>query len=170
MHYADDVATGTDQPRKLAIAGRPLPGGRAVYVLCEEPEAPVLMHWSGRLVPHFKQNCPHCKDGTEEPKPLWYIGGIEMGMREPVIVEVTARCFRTLQAAAAWVAPVTDPATFTGLVVEVRRGQAPRSPRVLRCEQRVAVAAGAWPFRTREELARVWGVPLRPKLYQEDVG
>jgi hypothetical protein len=57
-------------------------------------------------------------------------------------------------------------AVFTGLLVTIRRG-AGRSPRVLRCEQRVQVAAGAWPYETRHELARIWGVPLRPRLYRE---
>jgi hypothetical protein len=176
MRYADDVATGAGGPRKLTIAGRPAPGGTASYVLLEEPAEPVLMHWSGRLVPHFKRDCPYCQEDAEEPKPLWYVGAAER-TAERVLVELTERCFQAAQAAARRLevsgkdpdlfgAPVTGPAVFTGLLVTISRG-AGRSPRVLRCEQRVQVAAGAWPYRTREELARIWGVPMKPRLYRE---
>jgi hypothetical protein len=178
-HTADDIATGATGPGKLRIAGRPGPGRQETYVLLEEPGPPVLMHWAaGRKVPHFRRDCPHCAQGAEEPKPLWYLGAFCMASRQQVLLELTEACFRGAGAAAARLeagpadvdlfgAPLPGGAVFTGLVVTVSRGGG-RSPRVLRCEQRAQVGPAAWPYRTREELARVWGVPVRPRLYKEE--
>jgi hypothetical protein len=178
QHYTDDIATGSSHGRRLTIAGRPAAGGSADYVLLEEPEEPVLMHWRDRLVPHFRHNCPHCNpDGTSEPKPLWYVGAQTL-VGQLVIVELNETCFQAAAAAARNIEtqaighdlfgqPVKGAGVFRGLLVKISRSSAARSRRVLRCEQRVQVAAGAWPYVTRRELCKIWGVPVRPRLYRE---
>lgn len=171
--YADDVATG--EPRqKLRIAGRPREGSSEKMVVMEEPGEPVLMHYAGKLVPHFKRDCPNCTP-NEEPKPLWYVGASTFA-NELVIMELTGKCFYNLAASARSVAPVAEgldlfgdeirKISFVGLVVTISRANFKRSPRVIRCEQRTALKS-EWPYRTREELARVWGVALRPRLWRE---
>jgi hypothetical protein len=140
----------------------------------EEPGQPVLMHYAGKLVPHFRRNCPNCTD-AQEPKPLWYVGAVTVSGGELVIMELTGKCFASL-AAFARNQPTGEldlfgddlpAAQFAGLLVRISRANFQRSPRILRCEQRVQLKT-AWPYRTREELARVWGVPLRPRIWRED--
>lgn len=157
-HHLDDVATGSPGSARPGIAGRPRAGTEESYVLLEEPGEPVLMHWANRLVPHFRRDCPHC-DGVE-PKSLWYIGSATLA-GELVIVELTTKCWRTLAAAAR---SIEGPG-YIGLLIRIRRAAFTASPRVLRCEQRVRVQA-AWPFNTRLELARIWGVPVRPRVFR----
>lgn len=185
QHYADDIAMGRGGPRRLQIAGRPAPASSVSYVLLEEPGEPVQMHWvsgsagvSGRLVPHYRRGCPHCHESAEEPKPLWYLGAAEKSGRL-VIVELTEKCYESALAAARRIPArgasidlfgvPEDVAQFTGLLITISRG-AGRSQRVLRCDQRVTVQPGMWTYHTREELARVWGVPIRPRLYREGTG
>ncbi len=164
MHTIDDVATGEPAP-KLEIVGRPRPGGKDRYAVLEEPGEPVLMHFRGKLVPHFKNgNCPNC--GEDEPKPLWYVGAAtEAGAL--AILELTGKCFRSAESAARFVGNnLPGPAIFRGLVVTIVRANLDRSPRVLRCEQRL-IEVPDWPYETRRELARIWDVPMRPRLFKE---
>lgn len=170
----DDIATGLPQA-KLIIAGRPRPGCKETYVIIEEPAEPVLMHFRGTHVPHFKKSCPHCDGFGSDAVPFWYTGASTMG-GEPVILELTVKCFRNAQRSARQpfgrvgtlselfgedVKPV-----FSGLMVQIYRANFPKSPRVLRCEQRVTVSK--WQYETRRELARIWGLTIRPRLYQEE--
>jgi len=182
-HYAEDVATGGDVEKRLAIGGRIRQGKEVLYVLCEEPGPQILMHWRkpngnvrGQLVPHFKRDCKNCLDCDDEPKPLWYVGALERN-RDPVILELTDKCFEVAEAAAKTIGvqdgvdlfgePIGDLGRFAGLIVKIQRGGFPFSPRVLRCEQRCQVTA-AWPYDTRKELARIWRIPTRPKLYKAE--
>lgn len=176
MHTIDDVATATGPIRRpLRIVGRPRACTSETWVIMEEPGETVMVHWRGKLVPHFRTLCPHC-DGIEEPKPMWYVGawfGSDFG-----ILELTPKCFSTAGAAARNTPPVdycdgdlfggevTQYAGFRGLVVEIRRISDPRTPRHLRCVHRVKV--GQWPYNTRHELARIWGIPIKPRLYKEE--
>jgi hypothetical protein len=178
--YADDVATGTGGRQKLQIRGRPSPGQREKLVIAEEPGEAVLMHWNGHLVPHFKRDCPNCEGHKSEPKPLWYVGASTL-KGEQVILELTQKCLETVRFYACSIpAKLSEPQlfdgdwefikqgeVFTGLLVEIIRGSSPRSQRVLRCEHRVEIK-NKWPYRTREELARIWGVPIRPRIYKQD--
>jgi hypothetical protein len=180
--YLEDVATWDGRQGWLRIAGRPRPGTEELLVLLEEPGEPVLLHWRDKqLIPHFRRDCPHCNP-TSVPKPMYYIGGCYM-TGQPVIVELTPKCFRTAEAAAIALdlreqsasefvaelfseeAPTKRKAVFVGLLLRISRGNYERSPRVLRCTQRVAVKT-PWAYRTREELARIWGVPIRPRLFK----
>lgn len=179
-HHHDDVATGSGGRAKLRIAGRPKEGQEVSYVILEEPGEPVLMHFRERLVPHFKRGCPHC-DGKDEPKPLYYVGA-ETGTGESVILELTPKCFETAAAAARNVpsgdgkpdlfgTPTVVTTVFRGLLVKISRSNYRFSQRVLRCSQRVKEGNfGRWPYHTREELARVWGIPIRPRIYRESNG
>lgn len=170
MPYMEDIATGLPRDRyQLVIAGRPRPGASEKYVLVEEPDEPVLMHWNGHThLPHFKRDCPNCKDSKERYKPLWYIGAVLFGSPDPLILELTQKCYRTA-AAGACMAEADDSSgvvtVFRGLLVEISRGNYERSQRVLRCVARVEVK-NDWPYRTREELAKIWGIPLKPKIYK----
>lgn len=176
---ADGVARGMPGEKKIRIGGRPRQGKDCEYILLEEPEAPVQMHWlKNRLVPHFTRNCPHCNAGSEEPKPLWYIGSLDLFGKEAVILELTEKCFLTAQAGAESF-PCHGPSqpglfedalepvpTFKGLVVLINRGDFTGSPRVLRVKAR-AHRFPDWPYRTREELARIWGIRIKPRIYRE---
>lgn len=82
--------------------------------------------------------------------------------KRPDILELSEKCFRTLSAAAGTVRG----SGFIGLFVKIFRPRYRHSPRILRCEQRVETARNPWPYQTRHELARIWGVPLRPRLYE----
>jgi hypothetical protein len=176
--YADEIATGAIR-RKLRIAGRPREGAYEDYVLLEEPGEPVLMHFSGRLVPHYKRGCPNCKPDQEEPKPMWYVGARNHA-KEPVILELTDRCWESLEAFAReksqtigvdlYGQPIAVDALFIGLLVRIQRANFKNSPRTLRGLQRVPVVKDPWPWRTREELARIWGVPIRPRLFRAEGG
>jgi hypothetical protein len=75
---------------------------------------------------------------------------------------LTEKCVETLSAAAR----VHGEGKCTGLLVRIHRADFRASPRILRCEQRVSVTM-AWPYRTREELARIWGIAIKPRLYKE---
>jgi hypothetical protein len=168
--FLEDVATGVVE-KKLRIAGRPRAGCSEELVILEEPEEPVQMHWNDRLVPHFKRNCQNCKGG--EIKPFWYIGAWSWLRNELAILELSVTCYQTAQFYAVRIdergyesSKPRDP-VFRGLVVEIRRATFDRSPRVLRCEppgcRRTKIPE--WPYHTRIELARVWGIPVKPKLY-----
>lgn len=100
-HYLEDVATDDGKQRGLNIVGRPKPGCSESWIILEEPGQAVLMHWTGKnMLPHFKRgDCPHC-NGIEEPKPLWYVGAKAEGGSSIGILELTATCFRTVEAAA----------------------------------------------------------------------
>jgi hypothetical protein len=78
-----------------------------------------------------------------------------------VIVELTEKCFRTLEAAAR-----VQGGTCTGLLIRITRADFRASPRILRCEQRVPKWQ-PWPYDTRRELARIWGIAIRPRLFKE---
>lgn len=171
MHYTEDVATGVPDGTRLEISGRPREGYEERMVLAEEPGEPVQMHFRQVLVPHFKRDCPHCLP-TDLPKPLWYIGAYTL-RGEAVIAELTAKCFASAEAAARRLdlrgihgLEEDQGAVFAGLLITVSRGNFPRSPRVLRCDQRVEIKV-PWAYNTRLELARIWGVPVRPRLYRE---
>lgn len=171
--FLEDIATGT-VPRKLRIAGRPRPGREEEYLLLEEPDEPVQMHWNGRLVPHFKRNCKNC-DGGGTIKPFWYLGAMSYTWNELVIVEFTWICHRSAEEASRMLdergymidplrAPGNLTSRFRGLVVKMSRGDFQSSPRVLRPDGRRG-AVPEWPYHTRLELARIWEVPVKPKLY-----
>jgi hypothetical protein len=184
-HCIDDVATGEPKSR-LRIAGRPRQGGRESYVLLEDPEEPVQMHYiegTGKKLPHFRRDCPNCEGGGE-PKPFWYIGGIPAtgkADQRHVIVELTKECLQAALTAAQREFPVghrdttdiysvadMEKPVLTGLIVEVIRADFPSSPRHLRSKGRAKITDDpAWPYRTREMLARIWEIPIRPRLYKE---
>ena len=177
-HFADDVATGPGSPL-LPILGRPRQGSEVLALVLEEPGEEVLLHFAGgRLRPHFRAGCPHCIAGAEPPKPLYYVGAaaVDGGLG---ILELTPKCLAGALAAArrlpapggvealgAALAAAPPAPGLTGCLVKVLRADFPRSPRVLRCSQRLADVP-AWPYDTRRELARIWGVPVRPRLYRE---
>ena len=173
----DDVATEIPE-RKLLICGRPKPGRSEPFVIVEEPGDPVLVHFSAerrRQVPHYRANCPNC-DGTD-PKPLWYCGCYSPANGQLMILELTEACKRSAEAVAAklqyrdemlYMAGTEASAIrFRGLLVEIRRADFASSPRILRCNQRVTVAID-WPYETRRELARIWGVPVKPRIFREE--
>jgi hypothetical protein len=173
--YAEDIATGAPFGQRLRIAGRPREGAEERYVILEEPGDPVLTHFHGRLLPHFKRDCPHCRG--DQPKPLWYVGASSLG-GELVILELTWKCYQSAAAAARTLADRRSPDlfgeeidvvgnTFTRLLVRVSRANFKSSQRVLRCDQRVK-RSEPWPYRTREELARIWGIPMRPRLFRAE--
>lgn len=177
--YEDEIARGKIERPELEIAGRVRAGGKARYILCEEESQPVQVHYRkelGGLVPHFdKRDCPHCPHVTEAPKNMWYFGALTI-TGDPVILELPVACYKTAASAARKIAggpqelnlfgdPIGEP-TFIGLLVEIRRANFTSSPRVLRCEQRVKVPR-PWPYNTRRELARIWNVPIRPRLWKE---
>jgi hypothetical protein len=173
-HDLDDIATGGGGIR-FGIQGRPRPGKEESYVIVEEPGEPVLTHFIPPRghVPHFKAACENCRG--DKPVPLWYVGAVTVE-GDLVILELTWKCFRTAAAASKTVGLVhtidesgeaTGSPRFSGLLVKIKRASAALSPRVLRCEQRVDKFP-AWPYRTREELARIWGVPTKPRIYLED--
>ena len=166
----EEVATGLTQP-KLRIGGRPRPGQGENYIILEEPGEPVQMHYladrkaRNRKVPHFKRDCPNC-DGDDEPRPYWYLGAIDCKWRFPVVLELTHECFKSATQAAGRF-PVLGQPLFRGLCVTIKREDFDASPRRLYCELRTGVALMAWPYETRRELARIWGITVRPKLYRE---
>jgi hypothetical protein len=173
--YSDEIATGGDGGQNLRIAGRVREGTEEKYVIMEEPGEAVMTHFRGKLVPHWKRNCPHC-NGTDVPKALWYVGACLVN-GELVILELTWKCHRAAAAAARhhhgkeagidlFGQPVAA-AGFTGLLVTISRANFKASQRVLRCDQRVTVSE-PWPYRTREELARIWGIPIRPRLFRAE--
>jgi hypothetical protein len=185
--FEDEIATGSGR-RKLRIAGRPGEGRTEEYVLLEEPpEKPVKTHFREKTVPHYTSNCPHCgPEGEDDTTPYWYIGACDVS-GDRVILELTEKCYN---AARSYVLahplreppdlftpePIDDcereqlrglPATsFKGLVVTISRASAYRSQRVLRCKQRVGRFPD-WPYQTRHELARIWQVRIRPRLFKE---
>jgi hypothetical protein len=160
--FADDIATGM-LPQKLWIVGRPKAGHEERYVILEEPGEPVQVHWvKGELAPHFRVNCPHCADGLLEAKPMWYLGASTMG-NDLAILELPWKCFRSAAGYAG--SSIGGKTGFVGLLVKISRANFASSPRVLRCEQRASTTDNPWPYQTRHELARIWGVPMRPKLY-----
>jgi hypothetical protein len=172
--FMEDVASGVPT-RRLRIMGRPGQSGKENYVLLEEPGPNVLMHYHGKQIPHYKMNCPNCKG--DEPRPFWYVGAWFEGLKHLCIVELTAKCFETAEAAARRVSgkhetvdlfgetiEVREP-MFRGLYVTISQGGSAKSPRILRCSQRSGVLD--WPYRTREELARIWGIPIKPRLFKE---
>lgn len=168
----DDIATGKID-HKIYIAGRPKPGRSEKYILLEEPEKPVQVHWSGRLVPHLIRNCPNCC-GKDDVKAMWYIGACASGANEFVILELNAKCHQTAERFSRYLGAtgihldLPAPSRFTGLIVHISRTDFAFSPRVLRCEQRCSKdRIPVWPYRTREELARIWGIPIRPRIYRE---
>jgi len=55
---------------------------------------------------------------------------------------------------------------FRGLLCKISRGSGSASPRVLRCEQRLT-GIPDWPYDTRRELARIWGIAVKPRIYRE---
>ncbi len=180
----DNVATGGELPEsRLRIAGRPRPGTHETYALCEEPGSFVLTHYrreAGGRVPHFKKDCPHCLP-TDRPEPFWYVGAQIVGARRLlVILELTRDCFETAEAearrtplrgptliAAVITSQPTPPAVFMGLVVQIHRPNFDRSPRYVRCMGRAEVKID-WPYETRRELARIWNVPVRPRLFNQE--
>jgi len=173
--FVDEVATGKGTA-KLRIVGRPREGAEETYVILEEPGDPVLMHYRDRLVPHFKADCPHC-DGTDEPKPMVYVGATTLG-GELAILELSWKCFQSAGAAARKLSgnlrglnlfgePIEADGRFTGLMVRISRANFRASPRVLRCDQR-AKSTTPWQYRTREELARIWGIPVKPRLFRAE--
>ncbi len=178
----DEVATGEGPRRSLPIMGRPKPGQTQKLILMEEPGENVLLHWVAerrKHMPHLKHNCPHCQaESPDVPVKAWYIGGQTVEASPSyVIVELTEKCFKSAWAAARmkW-APATelfsephDQPIFRGLLVHISRIDREASPRVLRCDQRIKLAAEAvWPFNTRRELAFIWGIAVKPRLYREE--
>ncbi len=158
--FEDEIATGVRQ-RTLPIGGRMAEGQEFSYVLLEKPSEPVLMHWSAKRVPHYKTNCPNC-DGSDDPKPFWYIGGIEQKLKGRfMIVELSEACFRTAEAES------RQHGGFVGLVVKIGRGRFRYSQRVLRAEQRIQDVP-SWPYQTRRELARTFHIPIRPRLFRAE--
>lgn len=176
-HYADDIATGMGNGSRLRIAGRPREGTDEKLVLLEEPGEPILMHWSGVLIPHYKKDCPNC-NGKTEPKPFYYIGGATLAS-ELVIVELTPKCYNSAAAAARQFSPnirgtdlfgnplAVSAIRFSGLLVRISRASFRASPRVLRCDQRVRPKV-EWNYQTKLELARIWGIPIKPRLYRAE--
>jgi hypothetical protein len=163
--FADDIATGL-LPETLWIVGRPRPGPayEERYVILEEPAEPIQMHWiKNELMPHFRVNCPHCAGQPLERKPLWYVGASTMS-RELGILELSWRCFRSAQAYAG--NSIGGKTGFIGLLVTISRANFSSSPRVLRCSQRVATVENPWPYNTREELARIWGLLPRLRIHR----
>lgn len=171
---ADRIATedaGEDRPL-LKIRGRPPQGGKETVVLLEDAAWPVLMHFRKELgghVPHYKADCPHCPYCTEPPKRHWYLGGSDLCCRDRFLVDFTLPCYRSAEAAGGSLAmhdgpldmfgkPYAVGVHLLGLVVTISRRNFQLSPRVLRCEQRVRVAEGAWPYKTLYELARTMKV------------
>jgi hypothetical protein len=63
-------------------------------------------------------------------------------------------------------APLRPP-VCRGLRVRVFRAAFRSSPRMLRCLGRVR-GVPAWDRETRRELARVWGIPTKPRIYREE--
>lgn len=176
--YHDEVATG-EGAHKLRIVGRPGEGGKEGWLLLEEPGEPVLMHWLGRMVPHFKRDCPNCKQGGESPKPMLYVGALAIsGAQELAILELTPKCLAMamaesrnwpgrLTATNLFGEPIDDVGKLAGLMVEISRSRSARSPRVLRGMGR-RQKIPEWPYRTREELARIWGIAVRPRLFRAE--
>jgi hypothetical protein len=171
MNGFERLDTG-ELPKKLYIGGRPRPGQEESYTLLEQPGPPVRMHWSGKfLTPHWKLNCPNCT-GEAELKPMWYIGACSplWGL---IIVELTELCYRSAEMAARHVdangfyEEMPQDASFAGLVVKIGRGSRAASPRWLRCDERKRHVR-EWPYQTRHELARIWGIPANPKLYEAE--
>lgn len=176
----ENVATGGELPEiKLRIAGRPRAGGSETYVIREEPGPFVLTHYRrecGGRVPHFRKDCKHCLP-TDKPEPFWYVGA-QTRNGVPVILELTRDCFRTAEAEArrtplrgpvplaAVIVDQTPPAIFLGLIVQVFRANVDRSARCLRGMGRAEVKVD-WPYHTRRELASVWKIPVKPRLYKE---
>jgi hypothetical protein len=158
--FEDEIATGKGR-KKLRIGGRPRDGSQERHIILEEPGEAVQMHYAETKVPHYRQNCPNCT-GTDDPKPYYYLGAYDTGRKEPVILELTEKCFNSAQA----VACTLNGGAFTGLLVIVSRANFPKSPRVLRCEQ-IVQTFPAWPYQTRHELAHIWNVPIRPQVYKE---
>lgn len=171
-HFFDDIAVGIGAPRQR-IVGRPGQGQSFTGVILEEPGEPVQMHFAGgNMFPHFRTNCPHCVKEQLETKGFYYLGcwspGVGLG-----ILELSLSCYRSCAAAACRdtteikevFSGSTGDLRFRGLVVQISRGGFKNSPRVLRVQQRLGEARlQEWPLRTREELARIWGVPIRPRL------
>jgi hypothetical protein len=184
--YLDEIATGMPAP-KLDLAGRIRRGSQQAFVILEEPGEPVLMHWKKTLVPHYKKNCPHCKGATEEPKPFIYVGACRMNS-ENVILELNWKCFSGATVCATTVCATRlslgqklsevdlfgQPRrpTYVGLLVVISRADFDMSPRVLRCHQRAKIAREQpwWPYETRRELARIWGIPIKPRLWKAEGG
>jgi hypothetical protein len=177
--YLAGVETGIPEAPLLPIVGRPGPGRAERFVIWEEPGEPVQMHYRGKQVPHFKHDCPHCLP-TDSPKPLWYVG-VRLHNGHAAIAELTYPCLTTIAAAARRiplkgpqrldviiVQDVSQAAVFTGLLVKIQRPDSARSPRYARCEQRTeAPLNDPWTYNTRRELARIWNIPLKPRLYKE---
>jgi hypothetical protein len=177
-HFIDDVATG-DAEAFVSIRGRPRSGTSEAYVFLEEPGRQVLMHFSRRFrgghLPHYVKDCPNC-DNAESPKPFWYIGAVTRD-RELCLVELTPRCFRAAEVASRIIRPRAEipqvldavvsqtagKSIFTGLLVTIGLNG---GARWLRCGQRIEITT-TWPYETRRELARIWGVPVKPRIYRE---
>jgi hypothetical protein len=167
--------------KKIPIRGRPRQGASEKYVILEEPDSePVKMHYVERLknfLPHYTVGCPFC-DGTEELKPTWYVGSLLVKASELCLLELTDKCFGAAAASARRLAVPSKPdlfgqpseiTQFTGLLVTVSRADFEKSPRVLRCEQRIEKPP-EWNYRTREELARSCNIRLNQKtrIYREE--
>lgn len=188
MFVDDGISTG-QLPERLQIGGRPGAGRTLSYVLLEEPGQPVRMHYDrslNRKTPHLRDRCPTClaheRMGFEfsesDLTPLWYIGATALGSWAPCAVELTIKCLASAEAAARRIKgtvgldlfgdQVDSVVQFRTLLIRITQvGE--KTPRVLRAEQRV-LDVPAWPFNTRIELARTWGVAIKPRLYKEDVG
>ena len=176
--YSDEIATGW--VKRLEIGGRIRAGSEASFVVLEEPGEPVLMHWSGHLVPHYRRHCPNCGGKAEAPKPYWYVGACRTDHdKTRLILELTEKCYESAAAVARRLTASNNldlfgqPCTpkWLGILVVISRAGFDRSPRVLRCNQRVPVKiSDPWPYRTREELARIWGIPIKPRLYRAEGG
>jgi hypothetical protein len=171
----DELDTG-ELPQKLHIGGRPPLGSDDIYTILEEPGPPVRMHWTGtHLAPHWKQNCPTCPKDGGELRAMWYVGAY-CTMWGEVILELSERCFRSAEAASRHYnsdgyledMPIAEP-FFVGLRVRVGRTKHASSPRWLRCEGR-AKRVRPWIHKTREELARIWGVPIKLRIHQRETG
>jgi hypothetical protein len=162
-----DIVTGPIES-KLLIVGRPRSGQTDKFVLLEEAGEPVQMHWmrAGRThLPHFKVNCRNCQDG-DDCKAFHYVGCWHLGLDAPAIAELTEACFASAQAGAVERPGPGGALVLRGLLCTVFRGSASYAARVLRVQQRVLRAA-PWQYCTRRELARIWGVPAKPRIYRE---
>jgi hypothetical protein len=169
--HLDDIAIGSDARGKLKIVGRPRQGCREKMIMLEEPDprGPVPMHFNKTTklkLPHFRKHCPNC-NGNDDPTLYWYVGCWCQERNEFAIAELTEKCFESLAAAARTVGPASETGKIVGLHALISRADYQGSPRVLRCEQRVHIGQ-EWPYVTREALARVWGVPIGPRLFKAE--
>jgi hypothetical protein len=167
MPFDKDIATGLTES-KLKIVGRPRPGEVEQVVILEEATEPVQMHWIKNkrlLLPHYRCDCPNC-DEAEDVKAYHYLGCIHLATNSMAILELTMTCYGNLAAGASEHPDTANGFPLRGLLAQIFRGKSSLGQRVLRVKQRL-LRVPDWRHHTRRELCRIWGIPVKPRLYKE---